>query len=146
MSYTGWQYPVVRVVQAATVYFVVVFMLGVALGTLRVIYLAPAIGELAATLLELPLMLSASWVLCGVVVRRWIVPPTLSARIAMGALAFVLLISSEVYLGANLLGRGLNEQLGAMTTGAGLAGAISQIIFATFPVIRLQLSTGGDAV
>jgi hypothetical protein len=125
-----------RVVEAASAYFAAVFALGFVLGTLRVVYAAPAVGEFAATSLEVPLMLTASWVLCGVVLRHWVVPSAPSIRLFMGAVAFMLLISSEIYFATELFDRDVSEQLRTMTTGAGVIGLISQLIFAAFPVLR----------
>ena len=44
---------------AATIYFLMLFALGFVLGTIRVLFVAPMLGVLSATLLEVPLMLRA---------------------------------------------------------------------------------------
>ena len=49
------------VLRAGVVYFAVVFATGFALGTVRTLWLAPALGERRAELLETPFMLAA----CG---------------------------------------------------------------------------------
>ena len=45
----------------AALYAAIVFALGFALGTLRILFLAPVAGELAAAIVEVPLMLALSW-------------------------------------------------------------------------------------
>jgi hypothetical protein len=50
---------------AGAVYFLVVFLLGFGLGTIRVLFVAPRLGQTTAVLLETPLMLAASWTSCG---------------------------------------------------------------------------------
>jgi hypothetical protein len=57
-----------RALTAATVYFLTLFALGFLLGSIRVLFVAPQIGVLGATLLEVPLMLAAASFLC-----RWAV-------------------------------------------------------------------------
>lgn len=127
-----------RIVLAASAYFAGVFALGFVLGAVRVLWVAPAVGEWAATLVELPPMLAAAWAWCGFLLRRFAVPATLAARLAMGALAFALLMLAEIALGVALFGRGLPEQVAAMTGGAGLAGLIGQALFAALPLARLR--------
>jgi hypothetical protein len=60
--------------QAGSTYFGLVLALGFALGTLRVLALAPYLGPTGAVLVELPIMLAASWVLCGWLIARFAVP------------------------------------------------------------------------
>jgi hypothetical protein len=61
------------VASAVVAYFGIVYALGFALGTVRVLAVAPRIGELPAVLLEAPIMLAASWVTC-----RWALKPCLN--------------------------------------------------------------------
>jgi len=42
-------------------YWAAVFLIGFVLGTLRVLFVAPSVGETAAVLAEMPFMLAASW-------------------------------------------------------------------------------------
>ena len=122
--------------RAATAYFGIVFGLGFVLGTARVLLVAPALGDLAATLVELPLMIGASWIACGWVLRRWPVPGRWSPRLALGALAFALLIGAEVLLGRVGFGRDLAGQVAAMSSPAGITGLLGQIVFALLPLVR----------
>lgn len=63
------------VLTAALAYSALVFAAGFALGTLRVLLLAPRLGEMAAVALELPVMLVLSWVAARAVLRRRPLPP-----------------------------------------------------------------------
>lgn len=119
---------------AGSVYFGVLFGLGFALGTIRVTLVAPRIGELAATMAEVPVMLLASWLACGWIVRRWSVPYRLPVRAAMGAWFLGLLLAAEALLGLTLFGRTGAEQWAALTSPAGLLGLAAQLAAALFPL------------
>jgi hypothetical protein len=76
---------------AGAVYFLLLFALGFVLGTVRVVFVAPRVGELFATLTELPVMLSAAYFICRWVLRHWHVPPTTETRWTMVVWFFALL-------------------------------------------------------
>ena len=52
-------------VKAGIVYFLAVFAIGFLLGTIRILWITPWLGDGAAVLLELPVILTASWLLCA---------------------------------------------------------------------------------
>lgn len=122
--------------KAAVIYFAVVFAVGFVLGAIRVMIVAPQLGEAIATLIELPLMLIASWFVCTWTVRRFAVSPALGPRLVMGLLAFGLLIAAEMILGTVGFGRTLSEQIQAYCTFGPLLGLMAQIVFAVFPMIQ----------
>ncbi|MXO70782.1 hypothetical protein [Alteraurantiacibacter buctensis] len=80
--------------RAAIRYWLGVFALGFTLGTVRTLWLEPALGPLAAVALELPVMLAASWWWAGRVLARHPVP-TRRAALGTGLLAFTLLLAGE---------------------------------------------------
>src|SRR6056297_2168880 len=82
--------------RAAAAYAGLVFAAGIVLGTLRTLVLAPALGPLGAVLAELPVILALAWLALGGVLRRWPVPARAAPRLALGALAFAMLIALEV--------------------------------------------------
>ena len=84
-----------NVVKAGSAYFAMVFATAFLLGTLRVTLLVPRLGELGGLAIELPLLLIYSWIACGLIVRRLAVSGALSDRLAMGAIAFALLMAAE---------------------------------------------------
>ena len=126
-----------RAILAGAAYFLVMFACGFVLGAARVLVVTPLLGEWGATLVELPVMLTISWVVCGWLVLRLTLPAHATPRVAMGAVAFILLMIAEVLLGASLFDRTLTEQVQGMSVGAGLAGLLSQIAFAAFPLVQL---------
>lgn len=68
--------PLVRSALAGLAYFTLVFAAGFALGTARVLVLLPGVGETTAVLLELPLILTVSWLPAGGSSRDWHPPAT----------------------------------------------------------------------
>jgi hypothetical protein len=113
-------------------YFAGVFAVGFLLGTVRTLWLAPAVGELAAVAAELPVMIGASWWWC----RRLLVGRGLGtgARVMMGGSAFSFLMLAELGL-TFAFGGTLATHLAALTVPAGLLGLAGQLVFAGLPLI-----------
>lgn len=127
-----------RALRAGLAYFAGVFALGFVLGTVRVLWLAPRLGEGPAVLLELPVMLAASWAWCGWLLGRFRFPPGITAPLLMGGVAFALLMAAEFTLGA-ATGTPPASHLARWATGPGAAGLAAQIAFALFPLARISL-------
>ena len=123
-----------RTLFAGAVYFLGLFALGFVLGTMRVMVVAPRIGALAATLAELPVMLTAGWYFCRWAIRRWRVPSLMLTRSMMALWFLVLLLAFETLLGATLFGRTAAEQWVALMTLEGLLGLTAQVATALFPL------------
>ena len=123
-----------RALIAASAYFLALFSLGFVLGTIRVIFVVPRVGELAATIAEVPVMLAAAYFVCRWAIRRWQVPPTIAVRLAMVPWFLALLFAFEALLGAKLFGRSVADQWAALSTPAGLVGITAQIIAALLPL------------
>lgn len=124
-----------RALAAATIYFFVLFTLGFVLGTIRVLFVAPRIGVMGATLIEVPLMLIAAFFMCRWAVERWQVPPTLSVRGVMALWFLVLLALFETLVGVALFGRTLAGTWAGLATPAGLIGLTAQAIAALMPLV-----------
>ena len=125
---------------AGVLYFAIAFTAGFTLGVFRVLALQPRIGETAAVLAELPVMLAICWSACGLLVRRLNIEREPSQRVLMGAVAFSLLLGAESALGLFALGRTVAEQANAFLSPAGALGLAGQVAFALFPVLRLRRS------
>ena len=124
--------------RAGCFYFAVTFAAGFVLGTVRVLVLTPGLGELRATLVELPLMLAISWWTCGRVIRRTGVAARISDRVTMGAVAFGLLMAAEIGLGIAI--EGSAPPLASWLTLPKLYGLAGQILFALFPLMHLAVN------
>jgi ABC-type uncharacterized transport system permease subunit len=124
------------ILKPAFVYFAAVFATGFVLGTVRVLMTAPAIGEAWATVLELPVMLAASWFLCAWTIAKFDVAPRAGVRAGMGLLALLHLLTAETALGVAGFGRSLDAQLSEYLKLGPMLGLIAQMAFAAFPLIQ----------
>ena len=123
-----------RALIAASAYFLTLFALGFVLGTVRVIFVVPRVGELAATIAEVPVMLAAAYFACRWAIRRWQVSPATAVRLAMIPWFLALLFLFEALLGVTLFGRSVAEQWVALSAPAGLVGISAQVIAAFLPL------------
>ena len=120
----------------ALAYFAPVFAVAFAFGALRVILIAPAIGAFAAVALEVPLILALSWLVAGRVLGRW--PMQRGRALAMGALAFLILMLAEFVLAWLLSGQTPAAYAATFGTAPGALGLAGQIGFALIPALRAQ--------
>jgi hypothetical protein len=125
---------VASALRAGAAYFAAVFALGFVLGTLRVVWIAPWLGETGAVVLELPVMLAASWIAAGRLVRRFDVART-GERAAMGAIGFALLMIAEASLGVLAFGDSFAGWAAGLVAMPGIIGLTGQIAFAAMPLV-----------
>jgi small-conductance mechanosensitive channel len=119
-------------------YFVTVFAFAFAMGVARTLVIAPLMGATAAVLLEVPILLAASWVIARRLLRNREL--TLPQRIAVGTIAFVLTMASEVALSALMRGQSAGEWAANVATPLGLVGLAGQLGFAAIPALTGQRS------
>ncbi len=117
---------------AALVYFAAVFAFAFALGVARTLIVAPALGATSAVLLEIPVVLAASWIVARRALRHRHFD--LPQRAAMGALAFILLMAAVALLAGVLRGQSIGQWVQEVATPLGLVGLAGQIGFAAMPV------------
>jgi hypothetical protein len=122
--------------RAGAGYFAIVFVVGFVLGTIRALVVVPRFGEANAVLIELPVMLALSWIVCASLVRRFAVPPRFAARVVMGGTAFALLMIAEAGVSMFGFGRTLAEHLSIYRTAGVRLGLAAQVAFALFPVLQ----------
>ena len=80
-------------------------------------------------------MLLVSWLVCGSTIR-WFGVRGRRAALAMGAVAFALLMIAELALSVFTFGRSPEDFLRAFGTAAGAVGLTSQVVFALIPLLR----------
>ena len=127
---------IVAAVRAGAVYFVIVFVLGFVLGTVRVVWVVPQLGEASAVSLEAPIILAFSWAVSRWCVSYFQVQENLAARLLMGLVAFVLLMSAELGVSVIAFGRSVADHFAGYRSFPGAIGGSAQLIFAFLPVIQ----------
>jgi hypothetical protein len=130
-----------RIAAAAASYAGLIFAAGFVLGTLRVLVLVPRIGAVWAEAIEVPIMLALSFLVARWQVARHGVPARLPPRLAMGGLAFILLMSAEIVLGVIGFGQPLAEVLTGYGDPRRWIGLGGQIAFGLMPVLLLLRGT-----
>lgn len=121
-----------RIAGAALAYWAGGLALGFLLGPVRVLWVAPRLGEFAAVAAELPVMLAAGWGWARVVLGRAAVVDARGAWL-VGAGAFILLLTSECVLAAVLFGRSPDQWAADLLLPAGLLGLAGQLLWALLP-------------
>jgi hypothetical protein len=123
---------------AGFLYFLVVFAIGFLLGTLRTVAVESGlgVGRLLAVVIELPIMLGASWLVAGLLMRRLAVGVGLLPRIVMGGSAFVLLMGAEAAISVGLLGRTVAQHVALYGEASHALGLLGQICFALIPAVQ----------
>jgi hypothetical protein len=114
------------------VYFGLVFGVGFALGTIRVLWLVPRLGDRAAELLEAPLMLVATVLAAQFVTRRFPASRRLD-HLVSGIIALGLLLTVELTVVLGLRGLTINEYFAERDAVAGAVYVIMLLLFAVMP-------------
>lgn len=124
-----------RVLKAGAAYFALVFAAGVVLGVVRELWLKPRIGAPAAEIAEVPLMVGLSMLAAVLVVRRLGRGLGVARRLAIGAIALVLLIASELVLMKLVRGQSHDAYLASRDTVAFGAYLVGLALFALMPAL-----------
>jgi hypothetical protein len=124
------------VVGAARVYFVLVFGAGFILGSVRVPLLVPRIGERAAELAEMPLMLAVMVFSAGYLVRSHEDIRSGGAWLVVGVAALTLLVLAELLLAVALAGRGVGEYIASRDPVSGSVYLAMLALYAVMPGLQ----------
>jgi hypothetical protein len=123
-----------HILKAGALYFTLVFAAGFALGTIRVLWIVPALGARAAELMEAPLMLGVSFLAARWVARRLRLPPVTAARLGTGFIALGFLLAAEFGVALPLRGLTLREYVASRDPVAGMVYLVSLLLFALMPL------------
>jgi hypothetical protein len=123
------------VIKAGLSYFALVFGAGFILGSVRVSFLVPRIGERIAELIETPFMFVVVLLSARFVARRFALPVATSARLTVGFLALGLLLAAEFLLAAAIQDRSLGEYIASRDPVSGTVYLAMLVLFALMPLI-----------
>lgn len=126
-------HPITLTLKAGTAYFAIVFAVGFALGTIRVLWLTPYLGERMAELSEMPWMLLASVLSARWVTGKFALPALALQRLAVGMLALAWTLTFEFTLVLGLRGLSLNEYFASRDPVAGSTYLTMLGLFALMP-------------
>jgi hypothetical protein len=129
----------VQALKPGGLYFLMAFTAGWILGPIRVLFLTPRVGPVAAVLIEAPFMMTVSVLSARWIIRRWKVPATVKDRAAMGLVALALLLGAELASTIWLRGVPLSLYLQGFRTPFGL---ISLALYQIFGLIPLTVEQG----
>ncbi|MFM0084482.1 hypothetical protein P0D72_37250 [Paraburkholderia sediminicola] len=123
-------------VKAGTAYALIVFVIGFALGAIRVLVLVPHLGATASVVLETPIMLAASWKVAQWSVQRFNLQPDRRSRLLTGIAAFTVLMVAELGVAVFAFGESPALYVSGIWSIAGGIGFAAQICFAGFPWLQ----------
>lgn len=128
------------VLRAGTAYFALVFAAGFVLGSIRVPFLVPRLGERTAELLEIPFMLLVVVLAARFVVRRFSLPRSLATRAGVGTVALALLVLAELLLAVVIQDRSLSEYVASRDPISGSVYLGALLLFAAMPSLFLYFA------
>ena len=127
-----------QVIEAALVYFALVFGLGFLLGSIRVPFIVPQLGTRNAELLEMPFMLVGIFLAARFIVKQFVLPKTILAYLSVGMLALSLTLLAEFLLVVVLQRGTIRQYFKSRDTVSGSAYILLLILFALMPLMILK--------
>jgi hypothetical protein len=124
-----------QLLKVSVLYFALVFGAGFALGIPRTLWLVPRVGTRTAELLEMPIMLVVTILAARWIVGRFAVPPAVSSRLAVGAIALGLVLTAELTLVLGLRGLSIRQYLAKRDPISGTAYYLMLVLFAIAPAL-----------
>jgi hypothetical protein len=133
----------VKRLQAAGFYFLLVFGAGFMFGTVRVLFVVPAIGARAAELLETPLMLVVVALAARFIVRKFAGSIHGSPQwLHVGAIAFACMLTADVGVGVTLRGMTIWQALFERDPLSGTAYYLALVFLALAPSLFARIGRG----
>lgn len=127
-----------HIVRASFLYFALVLGAGFLLGSVRVPFIVPRLGERWAELAEMPIMAVIIFVAAGYILRRYPEVRTRGRALVVGFMALALSISAELALAVVLQSQSLAEFLASRDKVSGSVYLVMLVAFALMPRLRLS--------
>jgi len=130
-----------RTIKAGIAYFALVFGAGFVLGSVRVPFLVPRLGERVAELIETPFMFVVVLLAARFIVKRFALPATASVRLGAGFLALGLLLVAEILLVVVRQGWALGQYIAGRDPVSGSVYLAMLGLFAFMPLIIVRMQS-----
>ena len=127
-----------HLVRASFLYFALVLGAGFLLGSVRVPFIVPRLGERWAELAEMPIMAVIIFVAADYILRRYPEVQTRGRALVVGFMALALSISAELALAVVLQSQSLAEFLASRDKVSGSVYLVMLVAFALMPRLRLS--------
>lgn len=127
-------------IRASFLYFALVMGAGFLLGSVRVLFVVPHLGERWAELAEMPIMAMVIFVAAGYILRRYPEVQTRGRALVVGFTALALSVSAELVLAVVLQSQSLAEYLASRDKISGSVYLVMLVAFALMPRLRLSRS------
>ena len=124
-------------IRASFLYFALVMGAGFLLGSVRVLFVVPHLGERWAELAEMPIMAMVIVVAAGYILRRYPEVQTRGRALVVGFTALALSVSAELALAVVLQSQSLAEYLASRDKISGSVYLVMLVAFALMPRLRL---------
>ena len=128
-----------RTARAALAYFALVFGAGFILGSIRVPFLVPRLGERIAELIEMPFMLVVIVFAARFIVKRFSLPTAAPLRLSVGIVALALLLIAEILLNVALQRQTLDAYIASRDPVSGSVYLVMLMLFAVMPLILVRV-------
>ncbi len=125
-------------IRASFLYFALVMGAGFLLGSVRVLFVVPHLGERWAELAEMPIMAIVIFVAAGYILRRYPEVQTRGRALVVGFTALALSVSAELVLAVVLQSQSLAEYLASRDKISGSVYLVMLVAFALMPRLRLS--------
>lgn len=129
-----------RTIKAGITYFALVFGAGFVLGSIRVPFLVPRLGERAAELIEMPFMFVVVLVSARFITNRFSLPANALVRLGAGFFALGLLVAAEVLLAVAFQDRTLGEYVASRDPVSGIVYLAMLVLFAVMPLVLARVT------
>ncbi len=113
-------------------YYLIVFTFAFLMGVARVLVVAPRLGQMAAVIIEVSILIAASMFVSRYLIGSSVL--TVLQLALMGLTAFILTMASEALLAELLQGNSVAAWAASLATPIGLLGLAGQVIFAMMPI------------
>ncbi len=123
------------VLRVSLLYFCIVFAVGFALGTVRVLLLVDLLGERYAELAEMPLMILACGVTAHYLVAKYHAQLSAVRVVWVGLVSLVLLLAVEFSVVLALRGLSITEYFASRDPVSGTAYIVGLVSYAVAPVV-----------